>query len=87
MVDIAFTQAGFTLFVELKRHPVMRAPCCAGKMNLDFVDDVALDIIKGASKFAGTVQLDSKCRPFHYIYMSTSTSDLTSESMNILIYI
>ena len=87
MVDIAFTQAGFTLFVELKLHPVMRAPCCEGKMNLGFVNDVALDIIKVASKFAGTVQLDSKCRPFHSIYMSTSTSDLTYESMNILLYI
>jgi hypothetical protein len=87
MVDIAFTQAGFTLFVELKRHPVMRAPRCEGKLNLDFVDDVALDIIKGASKFAGPIQLYRKGRPFHSIYMSTSTSDLTSESMNILIYI
>ena len=52
---MAFTRAGFTLFVELKRNPVMRAPHCEGKLNLDFVDDVALDIIKGASEFAGLV--------------------------------
>lgn len=72
------TRAGFPLFVELARHPVMRAPRCEGKLNLVFVDDVAKDIIRGASEFAGPVQLDSKGRPFHPIYMSTSTSDLTS---------
>ena len=43
------TQADFPLFVKLARHPVMRAPCCEGKLNLVFVDDVAKDIIKTAS--------------------------------------
>ena len=65
----------------------MRAPHCEGKLNLVFVDHVNEDSIKGASEFAGPVQLDYKGRPFHPIYMSTSTPDLTSKSMNILIYI
>ena len=52
---MAFTRAGFTLFVELKRHPVMRAPHCEGKLNLDFVDNVALDIIKNARECTGPV--------------------------------
>ena len=82
-----FTQAGFPLSVELKYHPVMRAPRCEGKLNLNFFDDVALDIIKGVSEFVGPVKLDSKGRPFHPIYMLTSTSDLTYKSMNTLIYI
>ena len=81
------TQAGFPLFVKLAHHPVMRAPHGEGKLNLVFVDNVAKDIIKGESEFVGPVKLDSKGRPFHPIYMSTSTSDLTTESMNILIYI
>ena len=80
------THAGFLLFVELARHTVMRAPHCEGKLNLLFVDDVVKDIIKGGSKFAGPVQVDSKDRTFYIIYMSTNNSNLTSESMNILIY-
>ena len=81
------TRTGFSLFVELARHPVMIPPCCEGKLNLVFVDDVAKDIIKGASGFTGPVQMYKKGRPFHPIYMPTSNSYLTLESMNILIYI
>ena len=81
------TWAAFPLFVECQRHPIMRAPYCEGKLNLVFVDNVAKDIIKGAIDFSGPVYRDSKVRPFHPIYMLTSTSDLTSKSMNILIYI
>ena len=81
------TQAGFPLFVKLAHHPIMRAPHCEGKLNLVFVDNVARYIIKGESDFAGPVKLDSKVRPFHPIYMSTSTSDLKTESMNKHIYI
>jgi hypothetical protein len=33
----------------------MREPFCKGKLNLVFVDNVAKDIIKGASEFAGPV--------------------------------
>ena len=73
------TQADFPLFVKLARHPVMRAPCCEGKLNLVFVHDVSDDIIKGISKLVGPVQLDRKGRPFHPIYMLTSNSDLTFE--------
>ena len=73
------TQADFPLFVKLARHPVMRAPCCEGKLNLVFVDDVTKDIINGESELVGPVQMDSKGRPFHPIYMPASNSDLTFE--------
>ena len=59
------TRVGFPWFVKLVRHPVIRPPCCEGKLNLVFVDDVAKDIIKGANELAGSVQMDSKGRPFH----------------------
>ena len=55
------------MFVKLIRHPVMRPPCCEGKLNLVFVDDAAKNIIKGASEFVGPVQMDNKGRPFHPI--------------------
>jgi hypothetical protein len=45
----------------------MRPPCCEGKLNLVYVDDVEKDIIKGENKFVGPVQLDRKVRPFHPI--------------------
>ena len=80
------TWSNFLLFVELACHTVMRAPYCNVKLNLLVVDDAVKDIIKGGSKFAGPVQVDSKDRTFYLIYMSTSNSNLTSESMNILIY-
>ena len=43
------TQARFPLFSEFSRHPFMREPHYEGKLNLVFVDNVAKDIIKGAS--------------------------------------
>ena len=81
------TQACFPLYVELACHSVMRAPYCEGKLNLVFVNNVAKDIIKVASEFARSLKLDCKERPFHPIYMAASTSDVTSESMNIFIFI
>ena len=65
----------------------MRAPHCEVKLNLVIVDDVVKDTIKVASEFSGPVQVDSKGRTFYLIYMLTSNSNLTSESINILIYI
>ena len=61
------TWADFSLFVKLVCHPVTRPPRCEGKLNLVFVDDAAKNIIKGASEFAGPVQLNSKGRTFHPI--------------------
>ena len=72
------TWVGFLLFVKLSCNPVIKAPHCEGKLNLVFVDGIDKDIIKGASELAGNVQLDSKGRSFHLIYMSTSNSNLTS---------
>ena len=43
------TQTGFPLFDAISCHPFMRAPHCECKLNLLFVDNVAKDIIKGAS--------------------------------------
>ena len=54
------TRAGFPLFVELAGRPVMRPPCCEGKFNLVFVDDVTKDIIKSASEFTGPVKMYKK---------------------------
>ena len=43
------TRTGFPLFADFSCHPFIRAPHFEGKLNLLFVDNVAKDIIKGAS--------------------------------------
>lgn len=45
-------RSGFSLFLDLARHPVLRFPRNEGKLSLVYVEDVAADILQGAAQWA-----------------------------------
>jgi nucleoside-diphosphate-sugar epimerase len=69
-------RAGFGLFMELARSPILRFPRNKGKLDLVFVDDVAYDIMRGASELAKPATVSESGEYFHPIYSSTSKSEL-----------
>lgn len=67
---------GFSLFMEIAKKPVMRFPRNEGKLDITYVEDVSLDIIKGATSHAGkAVPKADSGTLFHPIISSTSRSD------------
>ena len=70
------TRAGFALFVQVARYPIMMAPCSQGRLNLVFVEDVAKDIVKGAQELAAPCAAGAT-KNTHPILSSTSHNEMT----------
>mmetsp|Transcript_11206 Transcript_11206/g.17148 ORF Transcript_11206/g.17148 Transcript_11206/m.17148 type:complete len:464 (+) Transcript_11206:64-1455(+) len=71
-------KTGFPLFMEIARSPILRFPKNEGQLNLIFVEEVARDIVKGATEYAKAASLDENNELFHPIRSSTSSADITS---------
>ena len=68
-------RSGFSLFLDLARHPILRFPRNEGKLSLVYVEDVAADIIKGAAQLAQRATTAASGTPFHPILLSTTASE------------
>ena len=69
-------RSGFSLFLDLARHPILRFPRNEGKLSLVYVEDVAADVIKGAREWAKpAVKSQTTGAPFHPILSSTTASE------------
>ena len=75
-------QAGLSLFMELGKSPILRFPRNEGRLDIVFVDDVARDILHGASKLAKPAAIsESTGEYFHPVYLSTTSSEFSCLSL------
>lgn len=75
-------KAGLSLFMELGKSPILRFPRNEGRLDIVSVDDVAEDIVLGASKLARPAAISEiSGEYFHPVYLSTTSSEFSCLSL------